>query len=202
MAPGASSRAAHVERLHDAFAGIAVPRSGVGDARVRPPRKCASSISCERAFERAPIAGAKRAAKAPLLVFAMDEPGDGRGPTELDGERPHEVRVGVVDLAAAKLLLRLRRRVDPSLDLTGGACGIRERHRQLRARARRTRRRDSVINPCLKAGTWIAKAVQPTALPDLSYFELTVGDNTLELEVDEVADVITDLLTRAASRIS
>ena len=49
-----------------------------------------------------------------LLVVAMDEPSDGGGPTELDGERAHAIRIGVVDLAASKILLRIRRLVDPS----------------------------------------------------------------------------------------
>jgi hypothetical protein len=44
----------------------------------------------------------------------MDEPGDGAGPTELDGERAHAVRIGIVDLAAARPLLRLRKLVDPT----------------------------------------------------------------------------------------
>jgi hypothetical protein len=44
----------------------------------------------------------------------MDEPGDRSIPAELDGERPHHVRVGLVDLASKKQLLALRRKVDPS----------------------------------------------------------------------------------------
>ncbi len=67
-----------------------------------------------RAFDRAPIVPATRAAKAELLVFAIDEPSDDPGPTELDGERAHAVQVGLVDLASDTLVLRLRRRVDPS----------------------------------------------------------------------------------------
>jgi hypothetical protein len=65
------------------------------------------------AFERAPIAWAKQAAKARQLLFAMDEPSDAKGPSELDGERAHPVRVGLIDLAAERVLLRLRRNVDP-----------------------------------------------------------------------------------------
>jgi hypothetical protein len=65
-------------------------------------------------WSKAPIEGAREAAKAGLLVYAMDEPGEPGGATELDGERAHMVRVGIVDLTAAKVLLRVRRRVDPS----------------------------------------------------------------------------------------
>jgi predicted RNA binding protein with dsRBD fold (UPF0201 family) len=46
-------------------------------------------------------------------LLALDEPGDQGGPTELDGERPHSVRVGLVDLSTKKVLLRMRRHVDP-----------------------------------------------------------------------------------------
>jgi hypothetical protein len=66
-----------------------------------------------RELARAPTDEARRAVKAGLLVAAMDEPGDGTGPTELDGERAHFVRVGIVDLAADKVLLRVRKHVDP-----------------------------------------------------------------------------------------
>ena len=44
----------------------------------------------------------------------MDEPGEPGGPTELDGERAHAVRIGIVALGPAKVLLRMRKRVDPS----------------------------------------------------------------------------------------
>jgi hypothetical protein len=65
-------------------------------------------------FEKVPIDAATQAAKAGLLLFAMDEPGEAGGPTELDGERAHFVRVGLVDLPSARVLLRMRKRVDPS----------------------------------------------------------------------------------------
>ena len=65
-------------------------------------------------LDRAPLEKAKAALKANLLLVAIDESSKGTGPTELDGERAHDVRVGLVDLAAAKILLRLRKHVDPS----------------------------------------------------------------------------------------
>jgi hypothetical protein len=68
----------------------------------------------ERQLERAPLKSARRAFKSELFLFAIDEPGGAGGPTELDGERPHHVRVGLVDLTAGKLLFYLRRHVDPS----------------------------------------------------------------------------------------
>ena len=71
-------------------------------------------IRLRRDFEKAPIDAAKQALRASVLVVAMDEPGDGVGPTELDGERAHAVRIALVDLAGARLLLRLRKLVDPT----------------------------------------------------------------------------------------
>jgi hypothetical protein len=66
-----------------------------------------------RDFERAPFERARSAWVARQLLFVIDEPADTSGPTELDGERPHPVRVGLVDLEADALLLHLRLRVDP-----------------------------------------------------------------------------------------
>jgi hypothetical protein len=43
----------------------------------------------------------------------MDEP-DEAGPADLDGERPHQVRVALIDLRAGKIVLRTRKRVDPN----------------------------------------------------------------------------------------
>jgi hypothetical protein len=105
--------AAHVERLSDALLGLPfLSREWL--ARVNAAEDSFALERLDRHFSQAPLAGAKRAAKAELLLFAIDEPGEGAGPTELDGERPHQVRVGLVDLSADKLLLRLRRKVDPS----------------------------------------------------------------------------------------
>jgi hypothetical protein len=44
----------------------------------------------------------------------MDEPGTSSGLSELDGERPHDVRVAFVDMGAQKVVLRLRKHVDPA----------------------------------------------------------------------------------------
>jgi hypothetical protein len=106
----------NVRRMHDAEAGLPVlmPR---WSERVRMAAGIEELEPLRRQLERAPLDGAARAAKARLLLVAMDEPGDdGRGsePTELDGERAHRARVALVDLAADRLLVRLRRGVDPS----------------------------------------------------------------------------------------
>lgn len=65
-------------------------------------------------LERTPIESGKRALKAGLLIAVMDERATATGPSELDGERAHLVRVAIVDVAVAKTLVRLRRRVDPA----------------------------------------------------------------------------------------
>ncbi len=105
--------AGHVARLHHALVGL--PLLGAAwESRVlaaSDPRELGELV---RVVERAPLADAKAAAKAELLLYAMDEPGDRRKPAELDGERPHDVRVGLVDLTSKKLLFAVRRRVDPS----------------------------------------------------------------------------------------
>lgn len=104
--------AAHVERLFDAFVGL--PLLGAEwQQRVAEAGSTEVLTRLEQRFDQAPLASAKRAARARYLLLAMDEPGDDKGPTELDGERPHSVRVGLVDLVSKKVLLRLRRPVDP-----------------------------------------------------------------------------------------
>lgn len=106
-------RTAHVARLGDAVVGLPY----LGDQwqeRVAHARSLVELQQLEEKFDKAPLAAAKHAAKAKLLLVVMDEPGDTSKPAELDGERAHPVRVALIDLAAQKLLLRLRRRVDPS----------------------------------------------------------------------------------------
>ncbi len=106
------SRTPNVRRLNDAVVGLPFLLPPWSE-RVRAAD--ATELARLRTeLERAPIARAKEAAKANLLLVAIDEPGDGSGPTELDGERPHPVRVVLVDLATSKVLLRSRHSVDPS----------------------------------------------------------------------------------------
>jgi len=110
---GAEARTATVRRLREAQVGLPFLSELWADT-VRAAGGQGELDVLREQFEKAPIAAATRAAKAGLLVYAMDEPGEATGPTELDGERAHPVRVGLVELATAKVLLRLRRRVDPS----------------------------------------------------------------------------------------
>jgi hypothetical protein len=105
--------APHVARLYHALAGLPY-LSPTWEERVKTAQKARELGLLQRDFERAPLEGARAAARAELLLYAMDEPGDRSVPAELDGERPHHVRVGLVDLASKKQLLALRRKVDPS----------------------------------------------------------------------------------------
>ena len=109
----AEQHSPNVRRLRDAQVGLPFLLPSWSD-KVRSAKTSEELDLLRSEFEKAPIEGAKRAAKAELLVFAMDEPDDAGGPAELDGERPHSVRVGLVDLAAAKVLLRTRKPMDPS----------------------------------------------------------------------------------------
>lgn len=110
---GMEQRTSNARRLNDAIVGLPLllpPWSERVRNAADPPEL--SRLRSELA--RTPIERTKQAAKAELLVVAIDEPGDGKGPTELDGERPHPVRLALVDLSSAKPLLRMRFSVDPS----------------------------------------------------------------------------------------
>jgi hypothetical protein len=106
-------RTAHVVRLHDAFFGLPFLEPA-WEQRVVEATSQEEIAKLKKRFDRAPLAATKRALRAKLLLVVMDEPGDKTAPAELDGERAHAVRVGLVDLTTQKLLLRLRRQVDPS----------------------------------------------------------------------------------------
>lgn len=112
-AGGARARAAsEVARLADAMAGLPF-LSREWESSLLAAGNARALDVLERRFERAPIAEAKRAAKAELLLFALDEAGDANAPIELDGERPHYIRAGLVDLEHGRSLFTLRRHVDP-----------------------------------------------------------------------------------------
>ncbi len=109
----AEQHATQVRRFRDAQAGLPFLLPAWAE-KVRSARTPGELDPLREEFEKAPIEGATRAVKAGLLLFSMDEPGEPGGAIELDGERAHLVRVGLVDLASAKVLLRMQKRVDPS----------------------------------------------------------------------------------------
>jgi len=105
-------RAASVRRLEVAVVGLPFLQPA-WEAKVREA-EAEDLGGLRREIDRAPIEKAKLAAKSSSLIFAVDEAGEGQGPTEIDGERPHAIRLEVVDLALARVLLRARKRVDPA----------------------------------------------------------------------------------------
>lgn len=104
---------ANIRRLHEAVLGLPLLLPQWSE-RVRAAEDAVELARLRRELERAPLARAKQAARSELLLVAMDEPSDGGGPTELDGERAHTVRIGLVDLTSEKVLLRVRKAVDPT----------------------------------------------------------------------------------------
>lgn len=110
---GAGPRTRTVELLHDGLLGLPFLMPSWED-KIGAAKSVVEVARLRRELEKAPIDAAKRAAKAELLIYAMDEPGRGDGPVELDGERLHDVRVGIVDLVRNKVLLRLKKTVDPA----------------------------------------------------------------------------------------
>lgn len=111
--PAFDERTASVRRLDEAVIGLPFLSSQWAE-RVRTQTDRNALVLLGREWERAPIDRAIAAAQARLFLFALDEPGDQPGPTELDGERSHVVRVALVDLSKSAVLLATRRRVDPS----------------------------------------------------------------------------------------
>jgi hypothetical protein len=106
-------RTANVRRLDDAIIGLPF-LSATFATRVRDAEDVAELAKLKKDFERFPLDRAKRALRAEILIAAIDEPGDHEAPTELDGERPHDVRVAIVELESGRVLLRAKRHVDPS----------------------------------------------------------------------------------------
>ena len=106
-------RTSNVRRLQDAMVGLPLLAPAWSD-RVRAADDATELAKLRKELDRAPLDRAKQAARAEILIVALDEPSDGVGPTELDGERAHGIRVVVIDLASSAVLLRMRKLVDPS----------------------------------------------------------------------------------------
>ncbi len=105
--------AEHVQRLYAALTGLPV-LSADWAARVQAAEDVRAVQYLSELFALAPIREAQLAARSELFIFASDESKIGAGPSEFDGANRHYVRVHVVDLEESKVLLRLRRIVDPA----------------------------------------------------------------------------------------
>ncbi|HEY2510548.1 MAG TPA: hypothetical protein VGI39_06820 [Polyangiaceae bacterium] len=102
-----------VRRLGEALAGLPFFQPAWRE-RVEGATDMTELKALREAMDKAPLERARRALKAELFIAVVDEPGDKGIPAELDGERPHGVRVEVFDLASGKTLLRVRKSVDPA----------------------------------------------------------------------------------------
>jgi hypothetical protein len=105
-------RTANIRRLNDAVVGLPLLSPELVN-RVRTAEDVSELAKLKKDFEHFPLDRAKRALRAEILIVAIDEPGDRTAPTELDGERPHDVRVAIVELESGRVLLRAKRHVDP-----------------------------------------------------------------------------------------
>jgi len=104
---------AHVERLAPLLQ--ALPLLGRDwTERVKSAETSEAVETLAKLVAAAPLAAAVRAAKARQLLLVLDETAAATGPTELDGERAHPVRVALVDLSNGESRLRFRGKVDPS----------------------------------------------------------------------------------------
>jgi hypothetical protein len=108
-----AGKAPQVRRLHDAVVGLPLLERPF-ERRVETAADLPALDRLRAELDRGNVARAREAARAELILLALDEPGDPRTPAELDGERPHDVRVVLVERATGQTLLRVRRHVDPS----------------------------------------------------------------------------------------
>ncbi len=106
-------RTPNFRRLYDAQVGLPLLSPSFA-ARVEAAADPRELAGLKGELDRAPLARARHALHAEVLLVVLDEPAPPGGLTELDGERAHDVRVALVDLAGERVLLRARRRVDPS----------------------------------------------------------------------------------------
>jgi hypothetical protein len=109
---GGANVAEHVHRLHDAESGLKQILAP-WEERIRNASELRDIDHVKFDLGKVPVEETKRALRAELLIAALDEP-DEAGPADLDGERPHQVRVALIDLRAGKIVLRTRQRVDPN----------------------------------------------------------------------------------------
>ncbi|MBS2016997.1 MAG: hypothetical protein JST00_29185 [Deltaproteobacteria bacterium] len=107
------AQTANVRRLGEARAGLPF-LSPDYVAKAEASTDIVELTKMKKEVDRAPLDAARRAAKSQLLLAVMDEPGEGGGPAELDGERRHHVRVVLVDLTNGAALLDVRRLADPA----------------------------------------------------------------------------------------
>jgi len=104
----------NLERLETAYATKRLlDPEWIGRAKNSPSERELGVMQTE--LDHTPFDRALIAWRAELLLAVMDEPGDASVPAELDGERPHDVRVALVETKTGHALLRMHAHVDPSV---------------------------------------------------------------------------------------
>jgi hypothetical protein len=109
----AAETMAHVERLDPLLQALPLLEPA-WKQRIQAADSDRALATYQKLFDAAPLRAAVRAAKARQLLAVMDEPGDPKAPAELDGERPHAVRVTLTEMESGNVRLRYRGNVDPS----------------------------------------------------------------------------------------
>lgn len=109
---GLEERTANVHRLHTAA--LALPLLTRAWMQEVEQASHVELAKLRTAFNRAPMDRAKAAAKATHLIYLLDEPAAPDARIELDGASAHAIRVGIVEIATGKPVLRVRRNVDPA----------------------------------------------------------------------------------------
>ncbi len=104
----------NVHDLHEAEIALRV-LSPAWEERVVAAKDATDLDKLRGELDRAPLEKGKAALRATLMIIAMDESALPNGASELDGERPHDVRVTIADVATSTVLLRMRKHVDPSV---------------------------------------------------------------------------------------
>ena len=111
---GSTGGLKNLERLETAYATRRLLEpEWLARAKASPSEK--ELVAMQIDLDHTPFDRALVAWRAELLLAVMDEPGDTNVPAELDGERPHDVRVALVETKTGRALLRMHTHVDPGV---------------------------------------------------------------------------------------
>ena len=111
---GPSGSTKNLERLETAYATERL-LSPDWIARAKSTTSERQLATMQNELDHTPFDRALVAWRAELLLAVMDEPGNTNVPAELDGERPHDVRVALVETKTGHAVLRMHAHVDPSV---------------------------------------------------------------------------------------
>lgn len=109
----AREKTAHIHRLDDAF----VAARFLEPAWLERLERTVSmkELSASRSsLRRADLAEKQKALEVDTVIYVLDEEQEAGTVSEFDGESRHMVRIGIVEIASGRVLLRLRRQSDPA----------------------------------------------------------------------------------------